>query len=177
MFPAAFILLALTVLQILDPGPAAASDDPQLAQLFHDMMIIKSAKVGIPVEIRLNDMDVKTVSLSDFRGKIVFLNFWTTWCPTCRIEMPSMEKLHQKFKDGDFALVAINLQEPASRVKEFFKEFKLTFTALLDTGGEVGDHVRHQPDSHHVYTGQTRAHHRQGAGAPGVGQPKIHGAV
>ena len=95
MFPAAFILLALTILQILDPGPVTASDDPELAQLFHDMMIIKSAKTGIPLEIKLNDMDGRTVSLSDFRGKIVFFNFWTTWCPTCRIEMPSMEKLHQ----------------------------------------------------------------------------------
>ena len=49
-----------------------------------------------------------------------------------------MEKLNQKFKDGEFALVTINLQESASRVKEFFKEFKLTFIALLDTDGEVG---------------------------------------
>jgi thiol-disulfide isomerase/thioredoxin len=138
LFPAAFILLGLTVLQILDPGPVTASDDPELAQLFHDMLIIKAPKAGIPIEIKLNDMDGRPVSLSDFRGKIVFLNFWTTWCPPCRIEMPSMEKLHQKFKDGDFALVTINLQEPASRVKEFFKEFELTFTALLDIDGEVG---------------------------------------
>ena len=52
--------------------------------------------------------------------------------------MPSMEKLHQQFKNADFAMVTINLQEPGSRVKEFFKEFKLTFTALMDTAGDVG---------------------------------------
>ncbi|MEJ2662355.1 MAG: TlpA disulfide reductase family protein, partial [Desulfobacteraceae bacterium] len=113
-------------------------DDPELAQLFRDMLIMQAPRTSDPVEVRLNDADGRPVSLSDFRGKIVFLNFWTTWCPTCRIEMPSMEKLHQKFKDGDFALVTVNLQEPASRVKEFFKEFKLTFTALLDADGEVG---------------------------------------
>jgi thiol-disulfide isomerase/thioredoxin len=83
-------------------------------------------------------MNGRNVSLSDFRGKIVFLNFWTTWCPTCRIEMPSMEKLHRKLKDKDFAMVTVNLQESASQVKTFFKEFKLTFTALLDLTGEVG---------------------------------------
>jgi len=138
LFSAVFIFLGLAAVHGFDAAPAAGADDSELAQLFRDMLIIKASKAGIPIEIRLNDMDGKTVSLSDFRGKIVFLNFWTTWCPTCRIEMPSMEKLHQKFKDGDFALVAVNLQEPAARVKEFFKEFKLTFTALLDTDGEVG---------------------------------------
>jgi len=138
LFPAAFILLGLTVLQILDPVVAAGSDETDLAQLFRDMYIMQSHRAGIPVEFELNDADGGSHKLSDFRGKIVFLNFWTTWCPTCRIEMPSMEKLHQQFKTTDFAMVTINLQEPVSRVKEFFKEFKLTFTALMDTGGEVG---------------------------------------
>jgi len=138
LFSAVFIFFGLAAAHGVDAAPAAGADDPALAQLFDDMLIIKAAKAGIPLEIKLNDMDGTTVSLSDFRGKIVFLNFWTTWCPTCRIEMPSMEKLYQKFKDGEFALVAIDLQEPASRVKAFFKEFKLTFTALLDADGEVG---------------------------------------
>jgi len=138
LFPAAFILLGLTVLQILDPVAAAGSDEKELAQLFSDMLVIKIPPAGIPVEFELNDADGGPHKLSDFRGKIVFLNFWTTWCPTCRIEMPSMEKLHQQFKNTDFAMVTINLQEPGSRVKEFFKEFKLTFTALMDTRGEVG---------------------------------------
>jgi peroxiredoxin len=138
LFPAVFILLGLAVIHVFDAAPAAGSDNPALAQLFRDMLIIKVPQTSDPIEIRLNDTDGRPVSISDFRGKIVFLNFWTTWCPTCRIEMSAMEKLHQKFKDGDFAMVTVNLQESASRVKEFFKEFKLTFTALLDTGGEVG---------------------------------------
>jgi peroxiredoxin len=138
LYAAMLILIGMAVVQGLDAAAAAGSDNPELAQLFSDMLVIKVPPAGDPVEIRLNDADGRPVRLSDFRGKIVFLNFWTTWCPTCRIEMPSMEKLHQKFKDSDFALVTINLQEPAARVKEFFKEFRLTFTALLDTGGEVG---------------------------------------
>jgi peroxiredoxin len=138
LFSAVFILLGLALMPVFDGAFAAGSDSPEPPQLFRDMLIIQMPQAGNPIEIRLNDTDGRPVSLSDYRGKIIFLNFWTTWCPTCRIEMPSMEKLHQKFKDGDFAMVTINLQEPASRVKEFFKEFKLTFTALLDTGGEVG---------------------------------------
>jgi thiol-disulfide isomerase/thioredoxin len=95
-----------------------------------------------PIQFKLKDLNGSEVALSDYKGKIVFLNFWTTWCPTCRIEMPSMEKLHQKFKNQDFAMVTINLQESASQVKRFFKEYKLTFTALLDSDGEVGIRFR-----------------------------------
>jgi peroxiredoxin len=52
--------------------------------------------------------------------------------------MPSMEKLHQRFKDRDFSMIAVDLQEPGSKVKKFFKDFNLTFTALLDPKGDVG---------------------------------------
>ncbi len=115
----------------------AKTDSQELDQLLGDMGVIKMVQ-ALPVEIRLKDLNGQQVSLSDFRGKIVFLNFWTTWCYACRIEMPDMQKLHQKFKNQDFAMVAINLQESVSQVKQFFKDFKLTFTALLDSDGEVG---------------------------------------
>ncbi len=114
-------------------------DSQELDQLFGGMGVIKMVQ-ALPVEIRLKDLNGRLVSLTDFRGKIVFLNFWTTWCYACRIEMPDMEKLHQKFKNKDFAMVTVNLQESASQVKQFFEEFNLTFTALLDSGGEVGAH-------------------------------------
>ena len=117
---------------------SAKTDSRGMDRLFSIVGVIKVPPAEDPVKINLKDMNGKNTSLSDFRGKIVFLNFWTTWCPTCRIEMPSMEKLHQKLKNKDFAMVTINLQESASQVKAFFKEFKLTFTALLDSTGEVG---------------------------------------
>ena len=116
----------------------AKTDSGEMYRMFSSMGVIKILPTEDPVVINLKDMNGNHVSLADFKGKIVFLNFWTTWCPTCRIEMPSMEKLHQKLKNKDFAMVTINLQESASRVKGFFKELKLSFTALLDTTGEVG---------------------------------------
>jgi thiol-disulfide isomerase/thioredoxin len=116
----------------------AQSDNGEINRLFDSMGVIKVPTTKDPVIINLPDMNGRNVSLSDFRGKIVFLNFWTTWCPTCRIEMPSMEKLHRKLKDKDFAMVTVNLQESARQVKGFFKELGLTFTALLDLTGEVG---------------------------------------
>jgi peroxiredoxin len=107
-------------------------------RLFRDMKIIRMPRIAPPVEISLLDIHDKQVTLADFKGKIVFLNFWTTWCFECRIEMPLMEKLHKRFKGKDFAVVAVNLREPATRVKNFFEENKLTFTALLDSKGKIG---------------------------------------
>jgi thiol-disulfide isomerase/thioredoxin len=116
----------------------AKTENQELEGLFSDMGVLPISPDTDPLEIRLSDPTGRPISLSEFRGKIVFINFWTTWCPACVIEMPSMEKLHQKFKDKDFVMVAINLQESASRVKKFYKEHKLTFTTLLDITGDVG---------------------------------------
>ena len=90
-----------------------------------------------PLEVKLLNTAGRYVRLGDFRGKIVFLNFWTTWCPTCVTEMPSMEKLHRKLSGKNFAMVTVNIKESASQVKFFFEKYKLTFTALLDITGEV----------------------------------------
>jgi thiol-disulfide isomerase/thioredoxin len=66
------------------------------------MEIIKIPHIASPVDFSLPDINGQQVTLSDFKGKIVFFNFWTTWCPECRIEMPSMEKLHSRFKGQGF---------------------------------------------------------------------------
>jgi cytochrome c biogenesis protein CcmG, thiol:disulfide interchange protein DsbE len=79
----------------------------------------------------------KRVTLKEQRGKVVFLNFWATWCPPCIQEMPTMEKLHQDFGKDGLVILAINFQETPEQVKEFFREHSLTFTALLDRSGKV----------------------------------------
>ena len=70
----------------------AETDSGERYRMFSSMGVIKILPTEDPVVINLKDMNGNNVSLADFKGKIVFLNFWTTWCPTCRIEMPSMEK-------------------------------------------------------------------------------------
>lgn len=116
----------------------AGSQPRELERLFRDIGVLKIPQVTRPVEIQLKDVFGNTVRLSAYRGKIVFLNFWATWCPTCVIEMPSMEKLHRRLKDKEFVMVAINLQETPARVKSFFNKLDLSFTSLLDSSGEVG---------------------------------------
>ena len=85
----------------------------------------------------LQDLNGNKVSMEDYRGKIVFLNFWATWCPPCRVEMPSMEKLYNEFKSKDFTILAIDLQEDAATVKTFKEQYKLNFPILLDSDGSV----------------------------------------
>ena len=134
----AMIISGSAAVSLFKADLSANTDSRGMDRLFSIVGVIKVPPAKDPVKINLKDVNGKNTSLSDFKGKIVFLNFWTTWCPTCRIEMPSMEKLHQKLKNKDFAMVTINLQESVSQVKSFFEEFKLTFTALLDSTGEVG---------------------------------------
>jgi peroxiredoxin len=81
----------------------------------------------------LKSLDGEEVSLSQFRGKYVLINFWATWCGPCKIEMPSLEALYQRFKDKNFVLLAIsNDMFGATIVKPFVKANHLNFTILID---------------------------------------------
>jgi peroxiredoxin len=120
-----------------NPLAKTGSDSNKLDWLMADIGIIGHPLSTDPLEVKLQNTAGRYVRLDDFRGKIVFLNFWTTWCPSCITEMPSMEKLHRKLLGKNFAMVAVNIKESSSRVKNFIKKHKLTFTALLDTTGEV----------------------------------------
>lgn len=120
-----------------DPLATTDSDSNQLDRLMADIGVSAHPFSTDPRMVKLQNTAGRYVRLGDLQGKIVFLNFWTTWCPTCRTEMPSMERLHRKLLGKDFAMVTVNIKETASQVKNFFEEYKLTFTALMDTTGEV----------------------------------------
>ncbi|MDR0475945.1 MAG: TlpA family protein disulfide reductase [Treponema sp.] len=79
----------------------------------------------------------KNISLKDFEGKVVFLNFWATWCPPCRAEMPSMEAMYARFKGRGLEILAVNCRESNQAVLSFMKNNKLSFPALLDGSGRV----------------------------------------
>jgi len=120
-----------------DPLATYEPGSNEIDRLMDDMGVFGSPLSSDLFSVKLQNTAGRYVQLDDFRGKVVFLNFWTTWCPTCRTEMPSMERLHRKLLGKNFAMVTVNIKESASQVKNFFKEYKLTFTALLDTTGEV----------------------------------------
>jgi peroxiredoxin len=90
------------------------------------------------IDFELDDVGGTPVKLSSYKGKVVFLNFWATWCPPCRDEMPSMQKLYDKFKNRGLEIVAVDLQEDVKSVKAFLEKYSLTFTVLLDKAGKIG---------------------------------------
>ncbi len=83
------------------------------------------------------DPDGNFILLEDFRGKVVFLNFWATWCIPCRLEMPAMERLYRDFKGQGFIVLAVNVQEGPGPVRAFMQELRLTFPVVLDPKGKA----------------------------------------
>jgi len=86
----------------------------------------------------LPDPTGKKVGLADFRGKLILLNFWATWCAPCREEMPAMERLYRRFKDKGFVIVGVNVKDRRKEALSFLKELKITFPIVLDPDGQVG---------------------------------------
>ena len=79
----------------------------------------------------------ENLSLGALKGKVVFLNFWATWCGPCRAEMPSMEALHGRYREKGLEILAVNCGESKEQVQTFMKNNGLTFTAVLDTDGKA----------------------------------------
>jgi peroxiredoxin len=97
-----------------------------------------AAVVGRPApDFTLADLDGNQVSLSDFRGETVFINFWATWCPPCREEMPAIEALYQQYKDKDVVVLGVDILETEGEVRQFVEEGDYSWTFVLDTTGEV----------------------------------------
>lgn len=114
-----------------------------------DEEVVESESVGlakgeIAPDFELTTLKGETVRLSDYRGKRVFVNFWATWCPPCRAEMPDMEKL---YGDMDIEILAVNLTESEKSkedVTQFVEEFGLTFPVPMDEKSDVQDTYRVQ---------------------------------
>ena len=95
--------------------------------------VAKSEKTIPAPNFTLKSLNGEEVSLSQQKGKYVLVNFWATWCGPCKVEMPSLETLHQRFKSKNFSLLAIsNDMFGAQIVKPFIKANNLTFPVLLD---------------------------------------------
>ncbi|MBI4667559.1 MAG: TlpA family protein disulfide reductase [Nitrospinae bacterium] len=88
-------------------------------------------------QFSLTTIDGKPMRLADYRGKVVFLNIWATWCPPCKQEMPSMQALYEHFKGKDFAMLTISIDEKKEDVPPFMKELGLTFPVAVDPEQKV----------------------------------------
>ncbi|MCM3567759.1 redoxin domain-containing protein [Neobacillus mesonae] len=107
----------------------------------------KSAAIGFEEgnkapNFQLQSLEGKTVQLSELKGTKLILNFWASWCPPCKAEMPHMQEFYQEQKGKNIEILSVNLttaEKDPDGVQKFVKTYGLTFPVLLDSTGEIGD--------------------------------------
>ena len=115
------ILIAVSAYLILVARP------PQTA------LSVVPVKVSFPApDLTLNDTQGVSRSLADYRGQVVLVNLWATWCPPCKEEMPTLQAFYNKHKENGFVIIAVNDGDPTADVLQFVKDYRLTFPVWLD---------------------------------------------
>ncbi len=140
-FAALCIVCAATVIVMkvneLNRTPLKTLDEMRASQPQASQKAAESSQgpmTGQPLpDLTLTAMDGKKVSLASYKGKVLFINLWATWCAPCRDEMPSMQKLYEQMKGENFEMIAISIDKDGLKaVEPFVKDLKLTFPILLD---------------------------------------------
>lgn len=99
---------------------------------------VETLKIGMEApDFELVDLDGNTVRLSDFEGQGVFLNFWGTWCPPCKKEMPAMNRQYQVYKDQGVHVLSVNIAQSQFEVENFANNYDLTFPIVIDKSKSV----------------------------------------
>ncbi|HYE83341.1 MAG TPA: TlpA disulfide reductase family protein [Clostridia bacterium] len=115
-----------------EPSPAPTdSSQPEGQQEQKKINLMES------YDFTLEDLSGNKITLSGLKGKKVYLNFWATWCPPCKAEMPDLEKLYQETKESGLVILAVNVGEDKKTVQDFITKNKYNFPVLLDTKGEI----------------------------------------
>jgi peroxiredoxin len=117
----------------------AASNDPQFAAAMVKLEADEQTRQS--ADFTLTDLAGKEWNLKNLRGKVVLVNYWATWCPPCRKEMPDLEALYERFKQQGLVILAIS-DEGADKVKPFIAEHRFTYPILLDPGRKVNELFR-----------------------------------
>jgi thiol-disulfide isomerase/thioredoxin len=115
-------------------GLPAAAQSADLPPLSHSLTVLEPSPAP---ELKFKDLEGRMHDLAELGGKVVLINFWATWCPPCRREMPSMERLAQALKGEPFVVLAVDVGEDADTIESFTSQLDttLTFPILLDTRG------------------------------------------
>ncbi len=90
------------------------------------------------INFTLTDLNGKSWTLKDLKGKVVMVNFWATWCPPCQKEMPDLEALYNQYKDSGFVILALSQDDETEKVAPFIAERKITYPIFLDPGQKIG---------------------------------------
>lgn len=134
------VLIAL--LLVLGVVWIALSRDPAGAAAVADAPPTLPQKGFVAPDFELEALDGRTVVLSELRGHVVLINFWATWCPPCRAEMPAIQQVYEQYRGQGFEVLAVNLQEQDAQMSAFVEERGLLFPVLPDRDGSISNVYR-----------------------------------
>ena len=135
---AILVVVAISTTKSFEAKPKVLGPTPSVTAA--PSVEVTNTKTLAP-DFSLKDLSGKTVTLSELKGKKVYINFWTTWCGYCDQEMPDIEKIHNEFKGQNLVILAIDVAESDYVVKKYIKEKNLNFTVLLDKDGKVSSNL------------------------------------
>jgi thiol-disulfide isomerase/thioredoxin len=116
---------------------AASADEPALAALLKTLDLSGYTTRTAPPQFRGSTLGARQLSLTEYRGAVIVLNFWATWCLECRPEMPVLERLHREFSSRGLAIIGVNARENKEAARGYAKELGLTFPLVLDRDGKI----------------------------------------
>jgi thiol-disulfide isomerase/thioredoxin len=134
-----FLFIVILFAVLIVPVHAQSNANPAEINAAFSRANLPLLRKSVPImDFTLPTLDGKNVTLSALKGSVVFLNFWATWCPPCRAEMPSMEVLYQRYRGKGLVFLAVDIGEERGDVAEFMDTLGLSFPAALDSSGSVG---------------------------------------
>ena len=137
------ILLGVVLYFFLPASQQSATNDPAAATDFSS--IPAKVQFDAPV-LTLSDIGGIQHSLSDYRGQVVLVNLWATWCPPCKAEMPTLQAFYSKYQAAGFTVIAVEDGDPTPDVIAFVKDYELTFPVWLDPTYQATDHAFKTPN-------------------------------
>jgi peroxiredoxin len=118
-------------------APAASADEPVLGYLLKTLDLRGYTSRTAPPQFSGRTLDARQLSLTEYRGTVMVLTFWASWCLECRVEMPALERLQREFSSRGLAIVGVNARESKEAVRRYAKELGLTFPLVLDPDGKL----------------------------------------
>jgi peroxiredoxin len=138
-----FIWVALRLASVeVNSAGGGSSPLPRMPAAVAADFVIGPRTGSLAPDFTLETLDGGMVSLSDLRGQVALINFWATWCPPCREEMPAIQNVYDRYRDQGFTVLAVNLLETNAEVAAFAEELGLTFSILMDRQGQVLERYR-----------------------------------
>ena len=129
-------LLAFGLLMAVLAG-AVSADEPALAALLKTLDLRGYPARTAPPQFSGSTLDARQLSMTEYRGTVIVLTFWASWCLECRVEMPALERLRREFSSRGLAIIGVNTRENKEAVRRYAKELGLTFPLVLDPDGKT----------------------------------------